>query len=328
MNLQPMALLTNLRAYFVGFFVWLSVDQMAGWRASEGSPGGGARGLGAFFAIFLIVRMVRMVWPMRSTGADAAKLVAGGRTLMVRTFTGYTSDVATTTTTTSNTHGSIWNVGSTVSGNIQTDTRTSRRQEFFLNADDGTARGFVLHHDRLLLGQNQRVTGVWAVAPLRSRGRHVAFVNHTQHRSLYPRTELAVLAMGGSPALATVWALLTLICFMAGGSGSGTGLGFVGLAFLIVVSRLQASYFIHVGSRPLVGALMRDRAAIDPNPPPAPAPAQVPVPATTAGPALPAAASLLTPDPVAGLTELARLLAHGDITAEEYARLKARVIGT
>ncbi len=303
MNLDPLAIVSNLRAWVVGFAVWLAVDQAAGWRASEASPGGGARGMGAFFALFLVVRMVRILWPMRTAGAHSSKLVAGGRTLALHTFTGRTSDVATTTLTTTNTHGSVWNVGSTISGNIQTDTHTSRRQEFFLTSDDGVARGFQLRHDQLLLGQNQRVTAVWAIAPLRRHGRHVAFVNHTQRRTLFPNTELAVLAMGGSPALATLWAFLTLGFFLAGGSGSGIELGFAGLVFLIVVSRLQAGYFKHIGSRALVGRLTRDYSGVTPTPtgtlatpPPAPLPAPAPA-SLPAPPAAPVAPASWLPDP-------------------------------
>ena len=253
--------MSNLRAWVVGFAAWLTVDQVAGWRASEGAPGGGARGMGAFFALFLVVRMVRILWPMRAAGADSSKLVAGGRTLAVHRYTGLVSDVDTTTTTTSNTHGSVWNVGSTISGNIQTDTHVTRRQQFFLNGDDGVAQGFLLRHDNIMLGQNQRVSGVTATAPLRRARRNIVFLNHTTRSASYPGTELAALAIGGSPALAGLWAFLTLGCFIVGGSGSGIELGFAGLFFIIVVSRLQASFFKHVGSRSLVNQLLTDQAA-------------------------------------------------------------------
>jgi hypothetical protein len=41
-----------------------------------------------------------------------------------------------------------------------------------------------------------------------------------------------------------------------------------------------------------------------------------------------AAAAVASADPVAGLTELSRLLANGDITREEFERLKGRLLGT
>jgi hypothetical protein len=224
----------------------------------------------------------------------------------VHTFTGRTSDVATTTTTTSNTHGSVWNVGSTISGNVRTDTQTTRRQDFFLNDDDGVARGFTLRHDQIMLGQNQRVTAAWAIPPLRRRGRYVAFVNHTQRTSLFPGNELAVLAMGGAPALATLWMFLTLGAFMVAGSGPGIGLGFAGLLFLIVGSRLQASYFKHIGSRPIVSRLSAAGPATPAVAPlaqtqgtsaPAPAPATAPATASAAQP--PAAMAPPPPPPQA-----------------------------
>jgi hypothetical protein len=229
-------------------------------------------GAGVDGAIFLVVRMVRIVWPMRTAGADSSKLIAGGRTLALHSYTGLVSDVATTTTTTSNTHGSVWSVGSTVSGNIQTDTHVTRRQQFFLNGHDGTAQGFLLKHDQLMLGQNQRVTGVAATPPLRRRRSNIVFVNHTTRTASYPGTELAALAIGGSPGLAGLWAFLTLGCFLVAGSGSGIELGIAGLVFIIVVSRLQASFFKHVGSRALVSRLLADHAA-----PSAPSPSPSPV---------------------------------------------------
>ena len=308
MNLNPLAVASNLRAWVVGFAVWLAIDQVAGWRASEGSPGGGARGMGAFFAIFLVVRMVRILWPMRVSGTS--KLVAGGRTLTMHCYTGLVSDVETTSTTTSNTHGSVWSVGSTISGNLQTDTRTTRRQQFFLSGDDGTAQGYLLRHDQLMLGQNQRVTGVSAVAPLRRRRSNIVFVNHTSRTASYPGSELAVLAIGGSPGLAALWAFLTLGCFIVAGSGSGIELALLGLVFLIVGSRLQASYFKHIGSRGLVSRLLADHAAtptrsaasISPSstglaasPPPAPTPATLV--ASSSGPAAAAIPPSSAPPP-------------------------------
>jgi hypothetical protein len=331
MNLDPVALITNLRAYLVGFAVWLAVDQAAGWRASEATAGGGARGMGAFFGILLIVRMVRILWPMRTVGDS--KLVAGGRTLTVYSFTGRSSDVEVTSETTNDTHGTVWNVGSTVSGVIRTDTHTRRRQRFFLTGADGVARGFELRHDQVMLGRNQWVTALWAVAPLRRRGRHVAFVNHTQGTTAFPGNELAALAMGGSPGLAALWAFLTLVCFVAGGSGSGTLLGLLGLAFLVVASRLQAGFFRTVGSRPLVARMAEEHTTPDrtstpttPTPPATGSSAAVTPPAT--GAALPAVGTTAAPgpDPVARLSELSRLLSQGDITPDEYAQLKARII--
>lgn len=291
MNLNPLALLTNLRAWLVGFFVWLVVDQLAGWRAGEDLPGGGARGMGAFFGLFLVVRMVRILWPMRAVGTS--KVVAGGRTLALHTYTGTVSDVATTTTTTTNTHGSVWSVGSTISGNVQTDTRVTRRQQFFLNGADGTAQGYLLRHDQLMLGRAQRVSGVTGTPPLRRRRYNLVFVNHTTRSSSFPGTELAGLAIGGSPGLAALWAFLTLGCFVVGGSGSGVVLGVAGLGFLIVVSRLQASFFKHVGSRSLVRRLLAEAAEPVRRADPAPV-----TPGTTLAPA-PTAPTPASPTPSA-----------------------------
>jgi hypothetical protein len=85
------------------------------------------------------------------------------------------------------------------------------------------------------------------------------------------------------------------------------------------------------GSHQLTGtinaALAQHRNLMAPAPMAAPPPAPAAVPAPAPEPMASAAAS---PTPWAGtdsLSDLARLKANGDITEEEYARLKARIIG-
>lgn len=319
MDLNPRTLLSSLRVWVVGFVVWLVVDLGAGW-SDEGAAHATARGVGALFAFLLLVRMVRIAWPMHATGTAADRLVAGGRSLRLHEFTGSTRDVSTTTETTSNTHGAIWNVGSTISGSIQTDTTVRRLQQFFLHRDDGVAQGFQLRHDQIALGTNHRVSAAWVVLPLRRRAGYVLFHDHTTRATLYPRTELAVLAMGGSPGLAALWAFLALGSFAVAGSGSGLAVGLLGLAFLIVGTRLQAGYFRRVGSRALVRRLAQQQPVPVPSPVAAPG---TPTPAATGATGGPGVAGS---DVVGGLSELSRMLASGELTREEFDRLKGRLL--
>ena len=297
------ALLQALRSYGVGFVLWvLFVTQvvMPVDRADPTPIMGGLRGIGAIAAFFLLTQFARVIWPMRIPRSKPWRLVAGGRSYAIHSYTGRASGVMKLPITELNHTASVsYDPSLQYSqsrATVRVTSRTRMFDQFTLAGADGTQRSFQVMDANVALSDGQVFSTSWAVRPLSRGGRYVQFVNHSADAVTLHAANLGSLARG------TRWGffgLAVVTCAVAFGISLSPYWFVGGLALVIafrVLSWVQVSLFALWSSRRLTRTLDEvaqrpDAAAPDPTPAPAPEspsarwPTSQPEPLPQAGPA-------------------------------------------
>ena len=294
--------LGRARAWVVGFVLWAVAIVGLGVTREDGTGLGAADGLGSLFLFLLIVSMVRIAWPMRGVGRDAGRLVGGGKSYAVHSFTGRSHSVDRSIASSTQVTGTVYSDAlGDVHGQIGSRTTHTVNDRFSLVAPDGREHTVQVSDVGVPIGSGQLVSAVWAIAPGRSRGPYVLFHNHSTGETTFSPRGIYQVAYGGRVALAVLWWLAATLALAVGGHGRGAAFAGVGGALALVLgTRLQAAFFRSVGSRPRVARLRRDADAL---------PAAAPVPAVPPTPlrAVPAAAGPPPPPPPGASTTMAWL---------------------
>jgi hypothetical protein len=210
------ALLQALRSYVVGFALWLLVVYVATPDVALRGFRENAEGIGLLALFFVLTQLGRVLWPMRIPRRKLGRLVAGGRSYAVHSYTGQVGSImklpiteinATTQTTVS--YDPSLSYGNATS-RLSVRSRTRMFDQFTLTAADGSQRSFQVIDANLALGNGQTISVAWALRPLSRRGRYLVFVNHTADSVSYQGDDLVRLALG------TRWGFVALAAIVMG----------------------------------------------------------------------------------------------------------------
>ncbi len=252
-----MSILARARAYLVALAVWVVLVVIAGDPPKGGTYSEAVltfgRGVGYLTGYLLLVSVVRALWPLRSSTADPLKLIGGGMTYRIGTFTGTTGNVSKLAVTQTSGSGYVTGSNGLVHGQMTINSTTTVHDQFFLADPSGRQQGFQVQGPDLPLGNDQLVSAAWTT--VRGKRRYVMFVNHNTNTVIYPWLDLARLALGGLVGLSVLWALLSGFFLLLGGYVVAPFAAFASLLVFGIAPRLQIRMFRRSASRPLLAAL-------------------------------------------------------------------------
>ncbi|MDN5779149.1 MAG: DUF2510 domain-containing protein [Humibacillus sp.] len=253
---QLRSTLMGLRPWLAALLIWI----VGGMTVDKSPPGPSGVATLAEILVFFVggLGIVRVLWPMRVTRGQPARLVAGGRTFDLYTYTGWVGDHSKLSTTVyraeSRADRSV--VDGSVNHTLDVSQRVTVQDGFTLIGADGTQHNVQVEHVNLAVGRGQLVSAAWAIRPGAKRGPYVLFRNHTTGRVDVARLPAWRLATGrGAPFI--------IICLFVGGLlflGSGHAVlgalsAFV-LPFLIIIAgHVQANRLAGGPGHPLVELL-------------------------------------------------------------------------
>jgi hypothetical protein len=284
--------LARARVWLLGFLVYAALLDILNIDTSGDSSKSGTawcRSVGALALFFAVVSILRTLWLMRVSRSDPYKLIAGGKTYRVNTFTGRVHSASTSHISRTTGSGSIsTDAMGHVSGQLSVDTTTTRLDQFSLTNASGQQHSVEVKGAHVALGEGQLVTAAWGIPVGNKTGKYFVFVNHSTGTTTWAPFGLGRMALGGRPGIAVIWAFATGVLLTLGGYDVGLVIMGIDLVCLALVSRIQMRVFRHVTATPLLAALKAQGAA-------APAPASRPQPAL----AVPTGAAAVPPSPPA-----------------------------
>ena len=269
--------LLGLRPWLVALVIWI----VGGMTVDKSPPGPSGVATLAEILVFFVggLGIVRVLWPMRVTRGRPARLVAGGRTFDLHTYTGWVGDHAKTSTTSYRAESRVDQsvVDGSVTHTLDVAQRVTVQDGFTLIGADGTQHNVQVEHVNLAVGRGQLVSAVWAVRPGSKRGPYVLFRNHTTARVDVARLPAWRLATGRGVVLIVVCLFLGGLLFLGSGHAALGAVSAFVLPFLIIgVGHVQAGRLAGRPGHPLVELLDHFAAGF-------PATQVDPTPATTPG---------------------------------------------
>jgi len=289
----------RVRVWLIGLVAWALLLDVAGISLSGDASKSGlvwCRQAGAFALYFVVVTVLRVLWPIRVTRSNPFKLIGGGKSLRVHTFTGETHSVSSTTTSTTTGQGTIYTgADGRPQGQVNIQTRHERLDTFSLTNEHSQQHTVQVTGAYVPVGAGQRMTAAWAIPRGNKTGKYVVFVNHSTGTTTFANDGIARIILGNRIGWTVCASLVSGLFLTIGGYPVAFAWMFGALAVFAFVSRIQMVIFRRVTSRPLVRALKVQGAPVV-----APTPATVTTmraPTAAAAPATPSSTTAAPPPP-------------------------------